>query len=287
LEGLEVAKEALRPITHFLYNLGTGDSLLNATTPTSPEPAWTDPLLANPHAVADKAARVNKMFSAIAPSYDLNNRLHSMGMDQHWRSVAVKMADVKPTDTIVDVACGTGDLTIKFAKRATKIGGTAPVTGIDFTAAMLPIARDKAIKKLKTPPTFLQGDAMNLQLADKSADILSIAFGIRNVADWGRAIDEFARVLKPGGRLMILEFSLPTNPLLRAFYNFYFKKIMPHTATLISGDKSGAYKYLPQSVNTFISRQDMQTKMRSAGFTNVLAKPLTTGICICYKGTRQ
>src|ERR1700761_8594541 len=81
------------------------------------EPAWTDPLLANPHAVRDKAARVNKMFSAIAPSYDLNNRLHSLGMDQHWRSVAVKMADVQPDDRIIDVACGTGDLTIKFADR--------------------------------------------------------------------------------------------------------------------------------------------------------------------------
>src|SRR5579862_3647894 len=114
--------------------------------PTSAEPAWTDPLLANPHAVADKAARVNKMFSAIAPSYDLNNRLHSMWMDQHWRSVAVKMADVKPTDTIVDVAYGTGDLTIKFWKKKAALGterlelGKAKfeggVTGIDFTAAM-------------------------------------------------------------------------------------------------------------------------------------------------------
>src|SRR5690242_2805704 len=85
--------------------------------PASSEPAWTDPLLANPHAVRDKAARVNKMFSAIAPSYDLNNRLHSLWMDQHWRSVAVKMAAVQPKDAIVDVACGTGDLTIKFAKR--------------------------------------------------------------------------------------------------------------------------------------------------------------------------
>jgi len=243
-------------------------------------------LLANPHAVADKAARVNKMFSAIAPSYDLNNRLHSLWMDQHWRTVAVKMANVKPTDTIVDVACGTGDLTIKFAKWMAKIGGTAPVTGIDFTAAMLPIARDKAVKKLRTAPAFLQGDAMNLQLADKSADVMSIAFGIRNVADWGKAIDEFARVLKPGGRLIILEFSLPTNPVMRGFYNFYFRKIMPRTATLISGDKTGAYKYLPESVNTFISREAMQNRMKQAGFGEVVARPMTFGICVCYRGIR-
>ncbi|MGN6367572.1 MAG: bifunctional demethylmenaquinone methyltransferase/2-methoxy-6-polyprenyl-1,4-benzoquinol methylase UbiE [Phycisphaerae bacterium] len=273
---------------------------------TTSEPAWTDPLLANPHAVQDKAARVNKMFSAIAPSYDLNNRLHSLGLDQHWRNVAVKMADVQPTDTIIDVACGTGDLTLKFADKLTMLGEidnlSCHVTGIDFTYEMLPIAQRKweqspVVTEHAREPfhnanirhivNFLQGNALALPLPDKSADILSIAFGIRNVANWQAAIDEFARVLKPAGRLIILEFSLPTNPLLRAFYNFYFKKIMPHTATLISHDKTGAYKYLPQSVNTFISREDMQTKMKSAGFTNVLAKPLTCGICICYKGIRQ
>ena len=133
---------------------------------------------------------------------------------------------------------------------------------------------------------WVNGNALALPLPDNSADILSIAFGIRNVANWGDAIDEFARVLKPGGRLIILEFSLPTNGLLRAFYNFYFRKIMPRTATFISGDKTGAYKYLPESVNTFISRTDMQQKMKSAGFREVIAKPLTTGICICYKGIR-
>lgn len=270
------------------------------------EPAWTEPLLANPHAVEDKAARVNKMFSAIAPSYDVNNRVHSMWMDQHWRNVAVKMAGVRETDTIIDVACGTGDLTIKFAKKlwwsaaGQNIYPTAgQVMGIDFTYEMLPIARTKASKKfapvLSNPKPrtiadtigFINGDALALPLPDRSADILSIAFGIRNVANWQAAIDEFARVLKPGGRLIILEFSLPTNPLMRALYNFYFKKIMPHTATLISGDKSGAYKYLPQSVNTFISREAMQNKMKSAGFKEILAKPLTFGICVCYRGVRE
>ena len=278
-------------------------------TPTS-EPAWTDPLLANPHTVQDKAARVNKMFSAIAPSYDLNNRLHSLWLDQHWRNVAVKMAYVQPDDRIIDVACGTGDLTAKFygalwyqqrlARRSSPYPDVGQVIGLDFTFEMLQVAAAKKLKFYASRPTweawqseakcrlcYVQGDATNLPLPDQSADILSIAFGIRNVANWQNAIDEFARVLKPGGRLIILEFSLPTNPLMRALYNFYFKKIMPHTATLISGDKSGAYKYLPQSVNTFISRTDMQQKMKSAGFTNVIAHPLTFGICICYKGIRQ
>jgi demethylmenaquinone methyltransferase/2-methoxy-6-polyprenyl-1,4-benzoquinol methylase len=269
------------------------------------QPAWTDPLLSNPHAVKDKARRVNEMFSAIAPSYDINNRLHSMWMDQHWRNVAVKMAGVKATDTIVDVACGTGDLTLKFAKALWDAQaldpvyrGNGKVLGIDFTFAMLPIALDKASTRyapvrsdprptfLSARTSFLQGDAMALPLADASADVLSIAFGIRNVSDWGKAIDEFARVLRPGGRLIILEFSLPTNPVMRGLYNFYFKKIMPVTATLISGDKSGAYKYLPQSVNTFISREAMQERMKAAGFRDVVARPMTFGICVCYKGVR-
>ena len=128
---------------------------------------------------------------------------------------------------------------------------------------------------------------MNLMLPDKSADVISIAFGIRNVADWGKAIEEFARVLKPGGRLIILEFSLPTNPVLRGLYNFYFRKVLPRTATLISGDKTGAYKYLPESVNTFISREAMKGRMREAGFGEIVAKPLTFGICVCYRGIKE
>jgi demethylmenaquinone methyltransferase/2-methoxy-6-polyprenyl-1,4-benzoquinol methylase len=230
-------------------------------------------------------------------------------MDQHWRNVAVKMADVKPTDTIIDVACGTGDLTLKFADEMVRLKrgeclAFGQIFGVDFTFAMLPIARDKSRSHVAVNPIprpwglkinpvrlssaigFVQGDALALPLPSASADILSIAFGILNVANWKNAIDEFARVLRPGGRLIILEFSLPTNPLMRALYNFYFKKIMPITATLISRDKSGAYKYLPQSVNTFISRQAMQDKMKQAGFKNILAKPLTFGICVCYKGVR-
>ena len=102
-------------------------------------------------------------------------------------------------------------------------------------------------------------------------DVVSIAFGIRNVADWGKAIDEFARVFKPGGRLMILEFSLPRNAVLRGLYNFYFRRMLPRTATWISGDKTGAYKYLPESVNTFISREAMVERMAAAGFGGLSA----------------
>ncbi len=259
-------------------------------------PAWTDADLSeNPHIAADKALRVQKMFSAIAPSYDLNNRVHSLWRDQAWRKAAVKMAGLKPGEDVVDVACGTGDLSIAFAQMIAQ----GHVTGIDFTYEMLPIARRKAASttlpnmRARKPvfvdsvTSFMQGDAMNLPLPDACCDVVSIAFGIRNVADPAKAMREFVRVLRPGGRVIVLEFSLPKNPVLLAGYNFYFKKIMPRTATLIAGDKSGAYKYLPKSVNTFIDRQGMTQMMADAGLTDITLKPMTFGIAVCYRGVKH
>lgn len=277
-------------------------------TPGADSPAWNDRLLQNPHAAADKRGRVQRMFAAIAPSYDLNNRLHSLWMDEHWRRRTVKLAKLQPGDTVVDVACGTGDLTLKFAAgvhRAINRGqgsghNLVPprdrVFGIDFTYEMLPLARQKAASRplrgsqkhtYADIVQFACGDAAALPLDDQSADVVSIAFGIRNVADPGAALKEFFRVLRPGGRVMVLEFSLPTNLVLRGMYNFYFRKILPRTATLISGDKSGAYKYLPESVNTFIGREQMVGLMADAGFVNVKQYPMTFGVCICYRGEKQ
>lgn len=253
-------------------------------------PAWSDEDLAtNPHARADKARRVQQMFDAIAESYDINNRLHSMWQDQRWRRKAVRLCDPKPSETVVDVACGTGDLAMAF-----DTAGAKRVVGVDFTHAMLQVARRKAqhgrrdkSDTAKTPIAYADGDAMRLPLADACCDVVSIAFGIRNVAVPATAIHEFARVLRPGGRLCILEFSLPTNPIMRGLYNFYFKKIMPRTATLISGDRSGAYKYLPQSVNTFLGRQQMVAMMEDAGFEPVEQHPLTFGIAVIYVGRKS
>src|SRR5688572_27991572 len=186
------------------------------------------------------------------------------------------MAEVTPDDTIVDVACGTGDLTLAFMDRLTMVGEIAElpgrVIGLDFTEPMLRVAQQKwqghpLLTEHAGEPFFdpaarrivqwINGDAMSLPLPDACCDVVSIAFGIRNVTDPARAMHEFFRVLRPGGRVIVLEFSLPTNPVMRGLYNFYFTRIMPHTASWIARDKTGAYKYLPRSVNTFIDRPMM------------------------------
>ncbi len=133
-------------------------------------------------------------------------------------------------------------------------------------------------------PEFRVGDAMALELEDGSADIVSIAFGIRNVAEPLVALQEFQRILKPGGRMMILEFGLPRSRILRGLYQFYFNRIMPWTATLVARDRSGAYKYLPRSVNTFIERDEMVSLMGEAGFEGVEVHAMTFGVCIGYLG---
>lgn len=253
---------------------------------SSPQPAWTESdLKDNPHAAPDKARRVREMFSAIAPSYDLNNRLHSLGRDQAWRRAAVTMALLKPGDVVLDVACGTGDLSMAFA-RAFAEAGAGRVIGVDFTYEMLAVAKAKNLADRVAPISYHAGDAMRLPLADASVDVVSIAFGIRNVAQPAAAIGEFFRVLRPGGRAIILEFSSPTNPLLRGLYNFYFRHIMPRTATLIARDRSGAYKYLPRSVNTFINRETLTAMMHDAGFVEPAQKAVTFGVAVIYRGVK-
>ena len=249
----------------------------------SATPAWDDDSLRSPHDNSAKAARVNRMFGEIAESYDLNNRVHSFGRDQTWRRKAVHLTKVRrDQDVVVDVACGTGDLSFQFASAH-----PAEVIGIDFVPKMIEIAKQKYSDyqkkgRIQVPIDFRVGDAMNLDLDDGCADIVSIAFGIRNVTNPAQAVAEFRRVLRPGGRLIILEFSLPRNPLMRLLYQFYFNQVMPRTATLLAGDRSGAYKYLPRSVDTFITPDQMVQMISDAGFCEVSVSAMTFGICMAY-----
>lgn len=244
-------------------------------------PAWTDAELASLHHRDDKAERVQRMFAAIARSYDLNNRLHSLGRDQAWRRVAVRQAQVRPGDRVLDCACGTGDLTQALARTH-----AAEVVGLDFTQEMLDLAE---VKRAAAPAgskiRYLRGDAQALPFDDASFEVLTIAFGIRNVQDPARALAEFRRVLTPGGRLVILEFDTPRLPPLRWFNAFYCGWVMPRTATLIARDRSGAYRYLPKSVGAFMPRSDLLALIERSGFTHATARSLTMGICACYRAT--
>lgn len=257
----------------------------SAPSPAAAGEVWReDDLRADPHADGAKAEKVRRMFASIAHRYDLNNRLHSFGRDVAWRRAAVAEASLRAGDVVLDCACGTGDLAMEFARA-----GAAKVTGLDYTPEMLAVARRRSAER-RGPASrieWIDGDAMALPLADASVDVVSIAFGIRNVTDPLAALREFRRVLKPGGRVVILEFSRPRSPVIAAANDLYCKRIMPWTATLISGDRSGAYKYLPRSVETFLDRGSMAQAMRDAGFTAVTQRPLTFGVCVCYRGVAR
>lgn len=259
----------------------------------SPTPeAWKQQELASPHTRTDKQEKVRRMFAAIAQSYDLNNRLHSFWQDQAWRRFAVRQAALIGGETVVDVACGTGDLSIAFA-RARK--APARVIGIDYTREMLDVAERRRQAQLRAARgsdversiCYIEGDAQHLPLADATADVVSIAFGIRNVQEPKAALREFYRILRPGGRLVILEFDTPRLPVVKQLSTWYTNWLMPRTATLIAGDTSGAYKYLPASVATFMNAEQLSAAMTEVGFTDCRCIPLTLGVCICHVGHKR
>ena len=247
------------------------------------EQAWDQKdLERNPHAAEDKPSRVRRMFEAIAPAYDLNNRLHSFWRDQAWRKKAVRLAKIGPEDDVLDVACGTGDLTEALAKA-----GPKSIVGLDYTPGMLEIAKDKLRKRRnELDISYIEGDATRLECDDESKDVITIAFGIRNVGEPDRAFSEFFRVLRPKGRLIVLEFSEPTFAPARWGSRLWTHHIMPRTATLISGDSSGAYRYLPRSVETFLDAQSLADAMTRAGFSGVQTKSLDFGICALHLGVK-
>ena len=224
------------------------------------------------------------MFDAIAPRYDLLNHLLSAGIDRRWRATAIRSLQLTGREMLVDVATGTGDVAL-HARRAGD-AGAARVLGVDFAGAMLALALTKVRAAGEDRRIALvRGDAMNLPVPTMSADAVSISFGIRNVQRPEVACREMARVLRPGGRLAILEFGMPQIPGLNALYSWYFRRVLPLVGRMISGH-TGAYTYLPASVGSFPPPAEFMTILRQSGFTEVKAVPLTLGIVYLYTGRK-
>ena len=222
----------------------------------------------------EKFVAVQKMFNLIAPRYDFMNRLMTMGLDQPWRREGLKVVNVGPQDTLVDIACGTGDI----VEMAQALG--ANTIGVDFAFEMLRGAKKRQIKA-----GFIQGDAGSLPLPDACASVVSCGFALRNFVALAPAIAEMGRILKPGGRLMILEVYEPDNRLLRFGHSFYFNKIVPLLGALLS-DKE-AYSYLPRSEEYLPDDKAFFALFESAGFKQIKRRTLMFGAAQMITGIRE
>jgi demethylmenaquinone methyltransferase/2-methoxy-6-polyprenyl-1,4-benzoquinol methylase len=230
----------------------------------------------------EQARRVREMFATIATRYDLLNHLLSGNIDKRWRRSVAKtlFATVSQSEArILDVACGTGDLSLTLFES-----GKAQIFGLDFCRPMLDIAASKAAKSGSTVP-FVEGDALELPFSDSSFEAATIAFGLRNLSSLEAGFKELRRVLKPGGRVAVLEFSKPAAPVLRWLFRIYFNKLLPLFGGLISGSKS-AYQYLPDSVSRFPDQRALASIMKEAGFEDISFQNLTGGIAALHLGTR-
>ena len=238
---------------------------------------------AKPPGVSKDPARIAAMFDRIAWRYDRLNHLLSVGLDRRWRRRGVAALGLTGRERVLDVCTGTGDLAMAAIETP---GGAAEVIGIDFAAEMLRIARDKvAAAGLPRRIRLARGDATRLPLPDASVDAAMVAFGIRNVVDCPAACAELCRVLRPGGRLMILEFGEPRLPLIRTLYRSYFTIVLPVVGRLFSKHRE-AYRYLPASVMEFPSGRAFVPVLERAGFVDVRADSLTAGIVYRYMARR-
>jgi len=227
-----------------------------------------------------KAEQVREMFAQIAPRYDFLNRALSLGIDRRWRKrTARKLADVltRPGAVAADLCCGTGDLVSEIAMFA-------PCFGLDFCHPMLTLGIKK-ISTTKLPATLLEGDALNTPFADCSFDAVTIGFGLRNLESPRRGLEEMYRILKPGGRAAVLEFSKPVVPLFSQLFAFYFGRVLPPIGNALSGS-TFAYTYLHKSVNDFPDQATLAAFMRSVGFFNVRYYNLSGGIAALHLGDK-
>lgn len=229
-----------------------------------------------------KKEEVREMFDRIAPRYDLLNHTLSMNVDRLWRRHAVGIVRRADPRRILDVAAGTGDLAIEMARR---IPG-AEVLGVDLSERMLAVARGKAGERgLERRVRFVEGDAEHLSVADNSMDAATVAFGVRNFGDLDAGLRELYRTIKPGGIVVILEFSRPRNRFIRSFYEFYSYRILPRIGGLVSRDRR-AYEYLPASVGEFPAPDEFAAMMARAGFRDCRTRSQSFGIAQIYVGVK-
>ena len=222
------------------------------------------------------------MFDRIAGVYDLMNSAMTAGMHHRWRARAAGRAELSPGDTALDTCCGTGDLAFELARR---VGPQGTVVGCDFSEPMLELARRKAADRDAPQVRFEWADALDLPYEDGSFDAATVGFGVRNLADLGRGLEELNRVLKPGGRLVILEITQPTHPPLSTFYSLWFDRIVPMLGRL-AGDPE-AYAYLPESVKRFPPPGQLAAMMDAAGLKRVRYLVLAGGIIAIHSGVRR
>ncbi|MCX6622845.1 MAG: bifunctional demethylmenaquinone methyltransferase/2-methoxy-6-polyprenyl-1,4-benzoquinol methylase UbiE [Acidobacteria bacterium] len=234
-------------------------------------------------ATEEQAARwVRDMFAGVAPRYDLLNHLLSFHIDRYWRARTVRRVRSvleRPDALAMDLACGTGDLFLALEKRA-----RCRVLGSDFCHPMLTAARRKAEAR-RLPGILFEADGLRLPLGDESLDLITVAFGFRNFANYQRGLNELYRVLKPGGILAILEFSRPPNPIFRRLYDFYSRRILPAIGGAFSGSRT-AYAYLPESVRKFPGALEFANQMKATGFSSADYELLTGGIVALHLASR-
>jgi demethylmenaquinone methyltransferase / 2-methoxy-6-polyprenyl-1,4-benzoquinol methylase len=234
--------------------------------------------------------RIREMFGEISPRYDFLNHFLSGGTDYYWRWRTVR--SVRPVGElpVLDVCTGTGDLAVAYWRSGK---GRLRVVGADFTHEMLTLARHKtasldaaSLNGGSPSLEFVEADAQRLPFADNLFQIVSVAFGLRNVTDTLGGLREMARVCAPGGRVVVLEFSMPRNAVVGGVYRWYFRNILPRIGQLLSGNKQAAYRYLPESVSEFPCGERLAAMMKSCGLDRVTWKPLTFGIATLYVGTK-
>jgi len=224
--------------------------------------------------MVDKSpARIRAMFDQISPRYDFLNHLLSLNSDVVWRRRAAEL--LGPVRTVLDVCCGTADLAIAVRRR-----WGARVVGVDFSKEMLVRARRK------TRAELLQGDALRLPFRSERFDAVTFAFGIRNVANPQHALAEMARVLRPGGKALILEFTLPIRPAIRRGYLFYFSQVLPRIGKMLARAEIDAYRYLPDSVQRWFSPEELSEELRGTGFREVRHYPLSLGVAAIHIGVK-